>query len=140
MITDYDQIRKIGGFKDAGDDIFEPFSDIAASRLKKIAGTDIYEDAGSETPGNVERSKDLKVVEAYLVLFYAVQKLNMVYIQGGGISHSGSVGDERFKFLSPKEVKETKEIYLNEIDTLLSRWVACDVSKAIQKSEAVEEE
>jgi len=140
MITTYDDIRALGGFKDVTDAELEPFVNRAVNRLKKIVGEIIYADAAATTPENAERAADLKMAEAYFVLYYALSKLNMVWVSGGGIAHQGQVGDTLFKFHSPKEIEEQRQMYLNEIDSILSNWLDTHFNPTIGISEVIEEE
>jgi len=139
MITSYIQIKGIGGFPDVDDDILEPFTGRAARRLKKLVGETIYTDAGSVTPENEDRAEDLKMAEAYFVLFYALPRLNMVWVLTGGISHQGNIGDTQFKFLSPKEVAMQREIYIGEIDSILKDYFNTQFKKSIQSSAMVDD-
>lgn len=139
MITDYEQIKALGGFPDVDDTVLEPFTGIAARRLKKIVGKTIYADAGSVTPENEDRAEDLKIAEAYFVLFYALPRLNMIWVSGGGISHQGSVGDQNFKFLNPREIVQQREIYLGEINSLLANYFDTQFGKRINISEMVDD-
>lgn len=139
MITSYEQIKGIGGFPDVEDAVLEPFTGRAARRLKKIVGEAIYADAGAETPEDEDRAEDLKIVEAYLVLFYALPRLNMVWASGGGISHQGNVGDVHFKFLSPREINQQREIYMREIDSILADYFNTQFCQQINISESVED-
>lgn len=138
MITTYEQIKGLGGFPDVEDSVLAPFIGRAARRLKKIVGETVYADAGSDTPENEDRAEDLKIAEAYFVLFYALPRLNMVWVSGGGISHLGNVGDQQFKFLSPKEVAQQREIYIGEIDSILKDYFNTQFQKQINISEMVD--
>ena len=102
----------------AGDRPSDPFLDrhikIAARELKKWVGDTAYNDAASETPTDTDRAEALKDAEAELVMFFALDKLNLHITTQGVILSSiekSHLGTGTIATASPAQLKAMKQPY-----------------------------
>ncbi|GAG44682.1 unnamed protein product, partial [marine sediment metagenome] len=67
------------------------------------------------TPNDADRAAALKDAEAYLVLYYAAPRLNMVIADSGIITYkvTGTSADE-FTYLKPKDLEELRQVWLRD--------------------------
>lgn len=102
----------------AGDRPGDPFLtkhiNIAARELKKWVGDTAYNDAASETPTDTDRAEALKDAEAELVMFFALDKLNLHITTQGVILSSiekNNFGMGTIATASPTQLKQMKQPY-----------------------------
>lgn len=113
MIADGTHVRALGGLPSSiTDSILEPFFGPAGRRLKDWVGGEAYSDAEQTTPEDTERAAALKDSEAYLVLFYAAPRLNMVIADSGIVTYqvTGTSSDE-FTYLKPEDLEELRQVW-----------------------------
>ncbi len=116
MIADGTHVRALGGLPSSiTDSILEPFFGPADRRLQEWVGSEAYTDAGQTTPDDTERAAALKDAEAYLVLFFAAPRLNMVIADSGIITYqvTGTSSDE-FTYLKPQDLEELRQVWLRD--------------------------
>ena len=116
MIADGTHVRALGGLPSSiTDSILEPFFGPAGRRLKEWVGAEAYSDAEQTTPEDTDRAAALIDAEAYLVLFYAAPRLNMVIADSGIITYkvTGASSDE-FTYLKPEDLEELRQVWLRD--------------------------
>ncbi|MCK4578581.1 MAG: hypothetical protein KAU50_07310, partial [Candidatus Marinimicrobia bacterium] len=92
-----------------------PFFGPASRRLIEWVGATAYTDADLATPTDQDRADALKDAEAYLVLYYAAPRLNMVMNDSGIVTYK-TVGSttETFTYLNPSELEELRQVWLRD--------------------------
>jgi len=116
MIADGALVRALGGLPSSiTDSILEPFFGPASRRLQEWVGSESYTDAGQTNPDDTERAAALKDAEAYLVLFFAAPRLNMVIADSGIVTYqvTGTSSDE-FTYLKPQDLEELRQVWLRD--------------------------
>ena len=116
MIADGTHVRALGGLPSSiTDSVLEPFFGPAGRRLEEWVGAGAYSDAEQSTPEDTDRAAALKDAEAYLVLYYAAPRLNMVIADSGIITYkvTGTSSDE-FTYLQPKDLEELRQVWLRD--------------------------
>ncbi len=116
MIADGTHVRVLGGLPGSFDDaILGNFSGPAALRLQEWVGEEAYTDAEQGTPSDPDRAAALKDAEAYLVLYFAAPRMNMVMADSGIVTYKidGTSADE-FTYLKPKELEELRQVWLRD--------------------------
>jgi len=116
MIADGTHVRALGGLPSSiTDSILNPFFGPGGLRLKEWVGSGAYSDAEQSTPEDSDRVAALKDAEAYLVLYYAAPRLNMVIADSGIITYkvTGTSSDE-FTYLKPKDLEELRQVWLRD--------------------------
>ncbi len=116
MIADGTHVRALGGLPSSiTDEILAPFFGPAGLRLEEWVGSGAYSDAEETTPTDADRAAALKDAEAYLVLYYAAPRLNMVIADSGIITYkvTGTSSDE-FTYLKPKDLEELRQVWLRD--------------------------
>ncbi len=116
MIADGTHVRALGGLPSSiTDSVLEPFFGPAGLRLEEWVGSGAYSDAEQSTPEDTDRAAALKDAEAYLVLYYAAPRLNMVIADSGIITYkvTGTSSDE-FTYLKPKDLEELRQVWLRD--------------------------
>ena len=116
MIADGTHVRALGGLPSSiTDEILTPFFGPGGLRLKEWVGSGAYSDAEQATPENADRAAALKDAEAYLVLYFAAPRLNMVIADSGIITYkvTGTSADE-FTYLKPKDLEELRQVWLRD--------------------------
>lgn len=116
MIANGTHVRALGGLpSNMTDDVLAPFFGPAGRRLKEWVGAEAYSDAEQSTPEDADRAAALKDAEAYLVLFYAAPRLNMVMNSSGIVTYKtdGTSSDE-FNYLKPENLEELRQVWLRD--------------------------
>ncbi len=139
MIADGTHVRVLGGLPGTMDDnVLSSFFGPAARRLKEWVGDGAYADAELATPADADRSAALKDAEAYLVLYFAVPRMNMVMTGSGIVTYKtdGTSADE-FTYLKPGELEELRQVWLRDAGNacrsyIISPGVTVGVSPAVE--------
>ena len=84
----------------------------ASRRLRKWVGDDVYSDALGEPPTDADRADDLKMAEAWLVMYFALLGLNTKITPGGVVKTTKVEGNTIHQFLTPREMKELAQLVL----------------------------
>ncbi len=116
MIADGTHVRALGGLPSSiTDEILAPFFGPGGRRLEEWVGAAAYGDAEEGTPTDPDRAAALKDAEAYLVLYFAAPRLNMVIADSGIITYkvTGTSADE-FTYLKPKDLEELRQVWLRD--------------------------
>ena len=116
MISDGAHVRALGGLPSSFDDtILGNFFGPAALRLQEWVGAAAYDDAEQGTPSDPDRAAALKDAEAYLVLYFAAPRMNMVMADSGIVTYKidGTSADE-FTFLKPQQLEELRQVWLRD--------------------------
>ena len=116
MIADGTHVRALGGLPSSIDDnTLAPFFGPAGRRLQEWVGSDSYSDAEQSSPVDADRKAALKDAEAYLALYYAAPRLNMVMSDSGIVTYKtdGTSSDE-FTYLAPKDLEELRQVWLRD--------------------------
>ncbi len=116
MIADGTHVRALGGLPGSFDDsILGNFFGPAALRLQEWVGGAAYDDAELGSPSDPDRAAALKDAEAYLVLYFAAPRMNMVMADSGIVTYKtdGTSADE-FTYLKPKELEELRQVWLRD--------------------------
>ncbi|UCH61887.1 MAG: hypothetical protein JSU77_08735 [Fidelibacterota bacterium] len=116
MIADGTHVRALGGLPSSiTDSILNPFFGPAGRRLKEWVGAEAYSDAEQSTPEDADRAAALKDAEAYLALYYAAPRLNMVIADSGIITYkvTGTSSDE-FTYLKPQDLEALRQVWLRD--------------------------
>ena len=116
MIADGTHDRALGGLPSGMTDaVLTPFFGPAGNRLVEWVGAVAYSDAEDPSPTDTERAAALKDAEAYLVLYYAAPRINMVIADSGVVAHKvvGSSSDE-FTYLKPAELEDLRDVWLRD--------------------------
>jgi len=107
-----------------------PHIGAASRRLKQWVGTDAYADALSDTPTDELRQVDLQNAEAALAMHYALPGLNTVITPKGIVKttkEGGAMGGNIvFSYLTPNEVRQLSELYLNEAEEIARPYLQTD--------------
>ncbi len=118
MIADGTHVRALGGLPSSiTDSVLEPFFGPAGRRLEGWVGTGAYSDAEQSTPEDTDRAAALKDAEAYLVLYYAAPRLNMVIADSGIITYTVAAtgtSSEEFTYLKPKDLEDLRQVWLRD--------------------------
>ncbi len=116
MIADGTHVRALGGLPSSiTDSILNPFFGPAGRRLEEWVGSEAYSDAEEITPTDTARAAALKDAEAYLALYYAAPRLNMVIADSGIITYkvTGTSSDE-FTYLKPRDLEDLRQVWLRD--------------------------
>jgi len=116
MIADGTHVRALGGLPSSiTDSILNPFFGPAGRRLEEWVGSEAYSDAEQSTPEDTDRAAALKDAEAYLALYYAAPRLNMVIADSGIITYkvTGTSSDE-FTYLKPRDLEDLRQVWLRD--------------------------
>ncbi len=140
MIADGTHVRALGGLPSSiTDSILNPFFGPAGRRLEEWVGSEAYSDAEQSTPEDPGRAAALKDAEAYLALYYAAPRLNMVIADSGIITYkvAGASSDE-FTYLKPKDLEELRQVWLRDAVSacqpyIIKAGVTVGVSPAIEE-------
>lgn len=141
MIADGSHVRALGGLPSSiTDSILEPFFGPAGQRLKEWVGAEAYGDAEQTTPEDTDRAAALKDSEAYLVLFYAAPRLNMVIADSGIVTYqvTGSSSDE-FTYLKPEDLEELRQVWLRDAVSACQPYII-NAGVTVGKSRAQDDE
>ena len=125
MIADGTHVRALGGLPTGLDDtILGNFFGPAALRLQEWVGTEAYTDAEQGTPGDPDRAAALKDAEAYLVLYFAAPRMNMVMADSGIVTYKidGTSADE-FTYLKPQQLEELRQVWLRDADSACRPYI-----------------
>ena len=118
MIADGSHVRALGGLPTSLDDsTLQPFFGPAARRLVGWVGQSAYDDAEQSTPSDPDRAAALKDAEAYLVLYFAAPRINMVIADTGivALKIDGSSSDS-FTYLLPSQLQELRATWLEDAE------------------------
>ncbi len=116
MIADGTHVRALGGLPGTMDDnVLSSFFGPAARRLTEWVGDAAYTDADLATPADADRAASLKDAEAFLVLYFALPRMNLVLSGSGIVTYKtdGSSSDES-TFLTPGELEELRQVWLRD--------------------------
>ncbi len=118
MIADGTHVRALGGLPSSiTDSILNPFFGPAGRRLEEWVGSEAYSDAEQSTPEDPGRAAALKDAEAYLALYYAAPRLNMVIADSGIVTYkvttTGTSSDE-FTYLKPEDLEDLRQVWLRD--------------------------
>jgi len=125
MIADGTHVRALGGLPGSMDDnVLSSFFGPAARRLKEWVGDGAYADAELATPADPDRAAALKDSEAYLVLYFAVPRMNMVITGSGIVTYKtdGMSADEQ-TFLKPGELEELRQVWLRDAENACRQYI-----------------
>ncbi len=125
MIADGTHVRALGGLPSSLDDAaLAPFFGPAGLRLGEWVGTGAYEDAEDPSPSDTDRAAALKDAEAYLVLYYAAPRINMVIADSGIVTYKvdGTSADE-LTYLKPGDLEDLRQGWLRDAVSACSRYI-----------------
>ncbi|UCD37851.1 MAG: hypothetical protein JSW54_13685 [Fidelibacterota bacterium] len=116
MLADGSHVRALGGLPSSiDDDALAPFFGPAARRLKVWVSSEAYSDAEQTTPQDAERAAALKDAEAYLVLYYAAPRINMVIADSGIITYKiDGTSSNEFTYLMPEDLEKLRQAWLRD--------------------------
>ena len=107
MIADAAHVRALGNFPDALEDAqIDPHLRAARRRLRRWVGSAVYDEAEADAgPMAKPQTEALKDAEAYLAISIGVRSWNVVIENVGnagvsGLTESGKIGDDGFRYLS----------------------------------------
>jgi len=127
MICDAAHVRKVGNFPDSlSATVIDPHIRTAKRRLKRWVGASAYTTAETESEatgvprdfsGVADATLDLADAEAYLAIAIGLPSFNTVMegVTGGsaaGITMTGIVGENTYRYMNPDELKKMREKYL----------------------------
>ncbi|MEE9465583.1 MAG: hypothetical protein V3W14_08455 [Candidatus Neomarinimicrobiota bacterium] len=139
MIADGTHVRALGGLPGTMDDnVLSNFFGPAARRLKEWVGEAAYTDAELATPVDPDRAAALKDAEAYLVLYFAVPRMNMVMTGSGIVTYkTDGMSSDEFTYLKPGELEELRQVWLRDAGNacrphIIPSGVTIGVSPAVE--------
>jgi hypothetical protein len=102
----------------------------ASRRLRAWVGAAAYDDALSNTPTDEDRREDLRLAEANLAMHVAVAGLNTNITPGGVVKTAKVEGSTVLTYLTPHEVKELKQLYLDQAEEIARPYLLADGTPA----------
>lgn len=125
MIGDPGHVRILGGLPDTLDETaLGPFFNPADRRLKEWVGDEAFADADLVTPADPERAAALKDAEAYLVLYYAAPRLNMVLTGSGIVTYqANTTTSDELTYLKPDQLELLRQGWLNDAATVCKQYI-----------------
>ncbi|MGE0133043.1 MAG: hypothetical protein AB7U82_33620 [Blastocatellales bacterium] len=102
----------------------------ASRRLKSVVGADAYADALSGAPVNADRKEDLKLAEAHWCMHFAIVGLNTQIRSAGLVKTEKVEGKVTVQYLTPKEVRELGELYLDQAEEIARPYALADGTPA----------
>lgn len=114
----------------------------ASRRMRAMVGEEAYTDALLESPENAERKEDFIQAEASLAMHFAIFGLNTVVRVSGLVKTEKIEGDVVLQYLSPKEITELSQLYLEQAEEILRPYALSDgtPSAPFEFAEIAEEE
>jgi hypothetical protein len=103
----------------------------ASRRLRVWVGSDVYEDATALTPLDADRAAELKVAEANLAMHFALLGLNTQLRSSGVVKTERVEGDTVINYLSPVEIKQLTDQYLNQAEEIVRPYAIDDSIDAV---------
>jgi hypothetical protein len=95
-------------------------------RLKGWVGVEAYTDAASSNPADADRKADLQLAEAFLGMHFAILGFNTRLDVGGVIKTKKVEGNTVITFLSPSEVKQLTQNYLEQAEEIARPYMLAD--------------
>ena len=141
MIADGTHVRALGGLPSSlNDSTLAPFFGPAGLRLEDWVGSSAYEDADQPTPSDTDRAAALKDAEAYLVLYFAAPRINMVIADSGIVTFKvDGTSTDQFPYLKPRDLETLRQGWLRDAVSACGRYII-KAGVIIGVSPAVDEE
>ena len=98
----------------------------ASRRLKSWVGADAYADAAAQNPEDADRQADLQLAEASLAMHFAILGINTRIDVGGVVKSKKVEGNTVLSFLSPGEVKQLTQNYLEQAEEVARPYMLSD--------------
>ncbi len=103
----------------------------ASRRLRGWVGNGVYEDAAALTPLDADRTAELKLAEANLAMHFALLGLNTQLRPSGVVKTERVEGDTVINYLTPAEIKQLADQYLNQAEEIVRPYAIDDSIDAV---------
>jgi len=103
----------------------------ASRRLRGWVGSDVYDDAAALTPLDADMAAELKLAEANLAMHFALLGLNTQLRSSGVVKTERVEGDTVINYLSPVEIKQLTDQYLNQAEEIVRPYAIDDSIDAV---------
>ena len=125
MIADGTHVRALGGLPSSlNDSTLAPLFGPAGLRLEDWVGSSAYEDADQPTPSDTDRAAALKDAEAYLVLYFAAPRINMVIADSGIVTFKvDGTSTDQFTYLKPRDLETLRQGWLRDAVSACGRYI-----------------
>jgi hypothetical protein len=119
-LIDANRLRAIFAIgPDVADERLGPCIAVASTRLRGWVGDEVYDDAASSVPVNVERKADLELAEADLAMHFALLGLNTQLRSNGVVKTERVEGAAIVGYLVPSEIRQLAAEYLNQAEEIV---------------------
>jgi hypothetical protein len=122
--------------KDIKDGRLTPHIGAASRRLKQWVGALVYADALSAETTDALRKADLQFAEASLAMHYAIPGLNSKITPSGVVKSAkeggAMAGNVVFSYLTPREITELAQIYLDQAEEIARPYMLTDGTPAAE--------
>jgi hypothetical protein len=102
---------------------------VAAGReMRTWVGDEAYDDALAAVPNDETRAEALALAEAHLAMRFAIVGLNSPLRPTGVVSEERVEGNTLVRYLTPKQIAELKEEYLETAQSIAQVYLVVDES------------